>query len=319
MNLQIKNYKMKAQSLIEILIAIGVGVILVGGSAVLIGASLNSYNSTKQLLQADFLMRQEAEAIQSLARNNWHFIYDLEKQRDYWIDLSENNWVINAGKEEGHINNIPFLRYFQVYDVFRDANGEIVEIGDEHDLNTQKVIIFLNYGHDYIDSTSLSFYLVRSFNNQTFHQFDWSEGDGQKGPIPNPGNRFDSAINIDFNTSGQITMATTTSNAELISSVLDTGIDSGAGYNSFLWLGAFNSGGDVKFQIAFSNSPSGPWQYYGPSSTEDWYQPNPNISYAFPVTNSASPQNNRYIRYKIYLSTIGVSPKVEDIIINWSP
>jgi len=83
---------MKAQSLIEILIAIGVGAILIGGSAVLIGVSLNSYNSTKQLLQADFLIRQESEAIESLAQNNWYFIHALNKDTDYCINLLDNIW-----------------------------------------------------------------------------------------------------------------------------------------------------------------------------------------------------------------------------------
>ncbi len=309
-------YLSKAQSLIEVLVAIGVGIILIGSSAILIGVSLQSYNSIKQHLQANFLIRQEAEVIQALAHNNWHSMANLTKQKDYYVNLSEGIWTINPEQEINNINNVSYKRYFQVHDVYRDANGNIVQ-GDKKDPNTLKITIFLEYGNN---STSISFYLMRFSNNQVFHQSDWSEGEGQEGPVPNPGSQFAYAENINFDTEGQITMATTTDNAVLFSSILDTGINGGAGFNSFLWLGSFNTGGIVKFQIAFSNSPVGPWVYYGPiSEEEDWYEENPNISINFPITEPASPQNNRYIRYKVLLSTSDISPRIDDIIINWSP
>jgi hypothetical protein len=309
--------KRTAQSLVEILVAVAIGVILIGSSAVLMGVSLRSYSNIKQHLQANFLIRQKSEAIQSLARNDWNSIYDLSKQSDYQISLSENAWAISSGQETGTINDIPYKRYFQVYNVNRDANGDITETGTD-DPNTQEIIVFLDYGNDYIYSSVISFYLIRVFNNQTFHQTDWSEGEGQTGPIPNPGNSFDSESNIDFTTEGQITMATTTSDGTLVSSVFDTGVVNGAGFNSLLWQGAFNTGGSVKFQIAFSSSASGPWNYYGPTSSEDWYQLNPNVSTSFPTAGNASPQNKRYIRYKAQLSTTDTSPRIDDIIINWS-
>lgn len=314
------NSSKKAQSLVEILVAISVGVILIGSSTVLIGVSLKSYNSIRQHLQASFLIRQESEAIQSLAQNNWHSLYNLSKQSDYQINLSGNKWEISPGQETSEVNDVSYKRYFQVYNVNRDGNGNIVEIGTD-DPNTQKVIIFLDYGSNYAHSSTITFYLIRSFNNQTFHQTDWSEGNGQAGPIPNPGSLFDSAdSNINYaSTTGSIYMTIAESTpAELISSILDTGAVGGAGFNSLLWQGALNTGGSVKFQIAFSNSASGPWTYYGPTSSEDWYQPNPNVCTAFPTAGSASPQNKRYIRYKVQLSTASVSPQVNDIIINWS-
>lgn len=311
----------KAQSLIELLVAVAVGAILIGSSTALIGVSLKSYNTIKQHLQANVLIRQEAEAIQSLARSNWHNIYGLNKQSDYQISLSASAWAISSGQETSTINNIPYKRYFQVYNVNRDGSGNIAATGT-NDPNTQKITIFLDYGNNYVNSSSISFYLIRSANNKTLLQTDWSEGDGQTGPISNPGDKFDSAdSNINYaSTTGSIYMTTaTTTPAELISSVLDTGVSGGAGFNSLLWQGALNTGGAVKFQIAFSNSSSTVNTYYGPTSTSDYYQPNPNVSMAFPTTGSASPQNNRYLRYKVQLSTTGISPRIDDIIINWNP
>jgi len=321
---KIRNYKIKnlkllsGQSLLEALLSITLGVLLIGSSVGLIGLSLRSFNSVKQHLQANSLMRQTSEVIQSLTNDNWHSIYDLTKATNYKISVSGNTWSISSGQETSTINSIPYKRYFQIYNVTRDGSGNIFTSGT-NDPSTQKITIFLEYGNNYVSSSSLSFYLTRSSNNQVFQQTDWSGGSGQTGPISNSGNEFDTAdSNINYaSTTGSIYMTTaTTTVATLVSSILDTGVSGGAGFNSLLWQGSLGTGGTVKFQIAFSNSTSGPWTYYGPTSTSDYYQPNPNVSIS---TGSASPQNKRYIRYKVYLSTTGTTPTINDIIINWSP
>jgi len=75
-----------------------------------------------------------------------------------------------------------------------------------------------------------------------------------------------------------------------------------------------------KFQIASSSTSSGPWTYYGPTSTSDYYSPNPGVAITLPRNGDAAHQNKRYIRYKVYLEPYNSqSPEVDDIIINWSP
>lgn len=318
--IQNTEYRPRGQSLVEILVAIAVGTILIGGSAGLMGVSLKSYAGIRKHLQANVLIRQATEVIQSLARSNWHSVYDLTKASDYKVGLSGSTWTISSGQETGTVNNIPYKRYFRVYNVNRDGSGNISGTGSE-DPSTQKITVFLQYDNNYISSSSISFYLTRSENNKALNQTDWSGGSGQIGPISNPYNKFDTSSNINYaSTTGSIYMTTaTTTPAELISSVLDTGVSGGAGFNSLLWQGALNTGGSVKFQIAFSNSSSTVDTYYGPTSTSDWYQPNPNVSSPFTFTGSASPQNKRYIRYKVQLFTTNTSPQINDIIINWSP
>jgi len=282
------------------------------------GISIKSYGTVRKHLQANVLIRQSAEVIQSLVRSNWHNIYDLTKGDDYKIALSGNFWTISIGQETDTVNNISYKRYFQIYDVNRDESGDISEEGTD-DPSTQKITIILEYGNNYISSSSVSFYLTRSDNNSVFHQTDWAGGSGQTGPVSNPEDKYDTSTNIATSTAGQITMATTTSDGTLISSILDTGTSIDAGFYSLLWQGNLGVDGLVKFQIAFSTSSSGIWTYYGLTSTSDWYEPNPDVSITFPTAGSASPQNNRFIRYKVNLSTTGTSPTINDIIINWSP
>ena len=125
---------------------------------------------------------------------------------------------------------------------------------------------------------------------------------------------------IHFNEANSLVLATTTSSGVLVSSIIDTGVKNGASFNSLLWQGTLCDNCLVKFQVAFSNNSSGPWTYYGPTSTSDYYTPNPGVTMVLAKTGSASPQDNRYIRYKVYLEPYNSqSPRVDDIIINWSP
>ena|GEM_PF-827195 len=338
-------YRPHGQSLIELLVAISIGTILIGGSVTLMGVSLKSYAGIRKHLQANVLIRESAEVIQILARYDWHSIDDLEEAGVHRISLSgnSNTWTIisDGQKEEGTINNIPYQRYFRVYDVFRDAIGDISTstIGTIDDPSTQKITIILEYDNNYVSSSSVSFYLTRSENNKVFHQADWSGGSGVTGPTPNPDDKYATSTNV--YASEQITMATTTSDGILTSSILDTGVSDGAGFNSLLWRGNLGTGGAVKFQIAFSNCANGAtnyptcdpgiWTYYGcPTecltsnwiNSPDWslfYSLNDDTSLIFPTIGSVSLQNKRYIRYKVNLSTSSTTPQINDIIINWSP
>ena len=311
------NTKHCGQSLIELLVAISIGTILIGGSVTLMSVSLKSYGVIRKDLQTNVLIRQNIELIQILTRYDWHSIYDLTKASDYKISLSGNTWTINAGQETDIINDIPYKRYFQVYNVNRDGSGNIADTGDD-DPSTQKITVFLEYGNNYVSSFSVSFYLTRSEDNKVFYQTDWSGGEGITGPTSNLSDKYDTSTNVATSTVGQLTLVDTGSSGELISSILDTGVSNGAGFNSLLWQGNLGTGGAVKFQIAFSNSSSTVDTYYGPTSTSDWYQQNPNVSIDFSTTGAASPQNKRYIRYKVNLSTSSTTPKINDIIINWS-
>lgn len=108
---------------------------------------------------------------------------------------------------------------------------------------------------------------------------------------------------------------------QLISSILDTEVFAGAAFNTIMWQGNQPSGTSVKFQIASSNSTSGPWTYLGPDGTSaSYYQPaGPDIQAKI----IRSEHNNlRYFRYKVFLNSNTAKthgPTVNSIIIGWSP
>ena len=105
----------------------------------------------------------------------------------------------------------------------------------------------------------------------------------------------------------------------LISSVFDSGVFSGATFNSVGWQGDQPSGTSVQFQIATSNNSAGPWNYVGPDGASgSYYSPaGPGI---FTPISYQYHSNQRYIRYMAFLNVNGSStPQINDILIGWSP
>jgi hypothetical protein len=120
---------------------------------------------------------------------------------------------------------------------------------------------------------------------------------------------------------------------ELTSSVFDTcpsGTDCGAAINTIMWRGASpagapgNPGDYVKFQIASSDVVGEPWDFKGHDGSSNTYYSNP-LGHGVPVKiSSTGHDNKRYFRYKVFLFACNgcspsASPRVDDVIINWSP
>ena len=107
----------------------------------------------------------------------------------------------------------------------------------------------------------------------------------------------------------------------LISSVFDTGVTSGVAINTIMWQGNQPSDTNVTFQIASSNSSVGPWYYFGPDGSDTTYYDPGALNIPIQI-NSAYHNNHRYFRYKAILESNAaqtLSPRVDDVIISWSP
>lgn len=123
---------------------------------------------------------------------------------------------------------------------------------------------------------------------------------------------------------------------DLTSSIFDTQAVNGAAINTIIWRGTppagapGNSGDYVKFKIATSDSQSGPWNFIGPDALdpESYYQNT--LGPDHPININLAPghhNNKRYVRYKVFLFPCNPvdgcnpaqGPRIDDIIINWSP
>ena len=124
--------------------------------------------------------------------------------------------------------------------------------------------------------------------------------------------------------------------AYVISQTFDT-ITNGVGYQAIMWKGIKPNGTNVKIQLATSNCSNGATNYpvcttgaWGATGSDyiggaacdnsNYYTPPP--SAGIKVTCYAQHNNKRYFRYKVFLDanvTRDLIPKVDDIIVAWSP
>jgi hypothetical protein len=110
----------------------------------------------------------------------------------------------------------------------------------------------------------------------------------------------------------------------LDSQTFDTGVLAGAQLNSIVWQGNQPAGSTVSFQIAASNSASGPWNFVGPDGTAGTYfTGNPGVPISLVSTSNGYALFNgyRYFRYRTALATTNqvFTPLVTQVVVNWSP
>lgn len=104
-------------------------------------------------------------------------------------------------------------------------------------------------------------------------------------------------------------------NGTLESSTFDTGSDE-VSYNWISFTGSQPQYTDIKFQIATSNNPAGPWNFVGPDgSIGTYYQ-----TAAQEFINYNQHLNQRYIRYKLWLESTSSweVPILEEVTISYS-
>lgn len=101
----------------------------------------------------------------------------------------------------------------------------------------------------------------------------------------------------------------------LESSTFDTG-SAQVVYNWISWEGVEPLNTDIRFQIATSNNQSGPFTFYGPDGTGSSYYTNAVSDFI----NYTRHLNQRYVRYKLYLSTTDdlQGPILEAVTISYS-
>lgn len=101
----------------------------------------------------------------------------------------------------------------------------------------------------------------------------------------------------------------------LESSTFDTGSDKVV-YNWISWTGSEPTNTDIRFRIATSDIPSGPWVFKGPDGTNTTYY----TTAASEFINYTAHQNQRYFRYKLYLDSQSEwqVPILEEVTISYT-
>jgi type II secretory pathway pseudopilin PulG len=200
--------KQKAQVLVEILIALGIAVVVFSLITYLVQTSESSVKKAEIRTTATQISQEGLEAINSIARENWHQIFNTNPSQEYYPKISDGKWILSTTLTDKTITlkGKNYDRWLIIEPVSRDAAGNIETNYNpaNRDPSTQKVTIHvLPQGETEI---IWQFYLSR-WSNEVDFQTDWSGGPGSEGPVTSFGSGFSSSENIKFDEAGQIILS----------------------------------------------------------------------------------------------------------------
>lgn len=220
-----EKFNIKGQSLVEILIAVGIGAILIGAAATTIIPVLRSNLETRTVQIAGSLSQEYLDNLQSMTENDWYKIYNPPASKgassQFYLTAtstaySSSTYIIASGSTSTIVEARTFTRYFSIENINRDLcnAGDITvnatsscasgpgSTGAIEDPSTQKITSVVSWtaGGSLGGSINKIQYLTRS-KNKVFVQSDWSGGSGQEGPITAESDKFSSSTNINYTTS----------------------------------------------------------------------------------------------------------------------
>ncbi len=190
------------QSLIEVIVAIGVGVILITSALAIISPTIKTQGDVTRAQVASALGKELLDNLEVFAESDWHNLDTLAttSANRYYLIASTSPYTATSGAESVLLATTTYTRYFYVEDGMRNGSGRIDDAGAILDPSVKKVTIVYSWGKV---TTTIANYLTRT-RNRVFTQSDWSGGPGQDGPVTV------TSTNAKFATSSSVSYATST-------------------------------------------------------------------------------------------------------------
>jgi type II secretory pathway pseudopilin PulG len=186
------------QSLVEILIAIGISAALVGSVVSTYVVSLRS-NANARLSSVGTQLAQEVfDNVKAISEANWNTVYVITKGSAHHLIISSNTFEIIPGTEIVEVNEILFTKSFIIENVERGDGGDIVGSGGNNDPSTQKVTVTVSWpiAGETAD-TRISGYISRN-RNISLRSTNWTDGPDNVGPFVGQSSGFSSSSNVDY-------------------------------------------------------------------------------------------------------------------------
>ncbi|MDO8585250.1 MAG: prepilin-type N-terminal cleavage/methylation domain-containing protein [bacterium] len=171
------------QSLLELMVAIGISALLIGGAATVIALALRVDAVNKPLQGALFAAQGLIDNIAVLGEADWRGNIGAlsPAPATYYVDSLGGDLAILSGAETLVIDAVQYTRYFTIEDVTRDTTGAIATPGTL-DPSTKKITATAEWQEGVsTPKFSLVKYVARSARNTSSAQVDWSGGSGQVG------------------------------------------------------------------------------------------------------------------------------------------
>jgi type II secretory pathway pseudopilin PulG len=209
-----KANRIGGQSLVEILVALGIGVILIGGVTTLISVDLRSSSESKTNQVVASLTQEMIDSVRSIAESDWKGFYGLSKGPTNKYYIASSTLVAMTGTESLTVGTYGFTRYFYIENVNRTRCGigspvavattadcaggfPIGEGSIAEDPSTQKVSVVVEWTGG---GSAVQIQYVSRTRNGAIRQTDWSGGGGDNSVITVPNNKYSVMSGLDATT-----------------------------------------------------------------------------------------------------------------------
>lgn len=199
----------KGQSLVEVLVALTVGAIMIGGASMALFVSVRSNASTRQSVTASELAQQLLDNIRVVAESDWNEAYnDTRTPATHYVEIgtevrdtrSVRYINIALGNKKTTVDNIEYTESFTISDVNRNSSGAIVATGGTLDPSTLKISITVSWAYNGAPSSISVYSYITRTNNYSPVLSGWDDGDNIEGPlsVKSPTKGFSSSSGIDY-------------------------------------------------------------------------------------------------------------------------
>lgn len=170
--------KPRGQSLVELLLAIGLMAIVIPALITSLVASRAGKPQQEQRLQAISLMKETQEQIRSVREKGW---IAFAVNGTYHSELSGSSWSLVAGSASVSGG---FTQEITISDVYRDSAGVITSVPGTLDPSTKQVAIAISWEQPYASAVSTTMYMTRYLDNLSYFQTTQAEfNTGTKGGV----------------------------------------------------------------------------------------------------------------------------------------
>jgi hypothetical protein len=191
----------RGQSIIELVIAMAIGVILLVGGVSAIVPILKISGNVARIQTASALGKELLENARVLAASDWHALDSLSTSSasHYYVNASSSPFTFATGTESVIVSTTTYTRWLYLDNVYRNTTTpfEPGVDGGDYDPSTKKITVVYTWPPD--ASNTIVSYLTRSTDDVLFNN-DWTGGPDQDGPltVTSTNNRFSSSSNIDY-------------------------------------------------------------------------------------------------------------------------
>jgi Tfp pilus assembly protein PilV len=208
------------QSLIEVLIGVGLGAAFVIAAAGIIAPSLQTNTDVTQVQIRAQLAEELMKNVQAWSAGNWdgvlstatgtqHIFYLNTAISPFSIVTATSTTSTESIAETTSGGTIIYDRYFYLSDVYRDSNGNVTTTlsGNFYDPSTKLVTVVVTASStEYSGNTTVSGYITRNTDN-LLNQSSWAGGSGQNSPVTVVTTTYAAYNNTAINASGTIQLA----------------------------------------------------------------------------------------------------------------